>query len=146
MECAESNHAVQAGRKIRMTCFQTIRSQTIRSFRGYLLALFVVAQVAGVVPLMYDHTLNVFETTPVAGHTHILVGSGIAAPDGDHHHGILGLHDQCCALHTLAGPLPQIAITAPVELSGVRMMPTASFALTEGVPILIDSVIRNKVR
>src|SRR6266849_2390786 len=133
MECAESNHAVQAGRKIRMTFFQTIRS-----FRGYLLALFVVAQVTGVVPLMYDHTLNVFETTPVAGHTHILVGSGIAAPDGDHHHGILGLHDQCCALHTLAGPIPQIAITAPAEFSGVRMMPTASFAIAEGVPILID--------
>jgi len=36
--------------------------------RASLLALFVVAQVAGVIRLIYDHTLNVFEATPVMGH------------------------------------------------------------------------------
>jgi len=44
--------------------------RTIRCLRASLLALFVVAQVAGVVPLIYDHTLNVYETAPVIAHRH----------------------------------------------------------------------------
>jgi hypothetical protein len=111
---------------------------TIRCFRACILALFVVAQAAGVVPLMYDHTLNVFETTPVAGHSHIHVGTGVATPDFDHHHGVLDLHDQCCTLHMLAGPLPQIADAVPAELAGVRMIPVAAIALSDGAPIHID--------
>src|SRR5262249_15108137 len=61
----------------RMTLFRTIRR-----LRVCLLALFVMAQIAGVVPLIYDHTLNVFETTPVAGHTHVHVATSIVARDG----------------------------------------------------------------
>jgi hypothetical protein len=119
--------------KTRMVCVRTIRC-----LRAYLLALFVIAQVAGVVPLMYDHTLNVFETTPVAGHSHIHIGNGIVASDSDHHHGVLDLHDQCCALHTLAGPLPQIADAVPAEFAGIRMTPVATIALSDGAPFLID--------
>ena len=44
--------------------------RTIYWLRACVLGLFVVAQVAGVVPLIYDHTLNVYETTPVATHGH----------------------------------------------------------------------------
>jgi hypothetical protein len=29
-----------------------------------------VAQVASIVPLLYDHTLNVYEKTPIGGHKH----------------------------------------------------------------------------
>src|ERR1700737_3859886 len=101
----------------------------IRNFRACLLALFTLAQFVGVIPLIYDHTLNVFETTPVAGHSHVHTGSSIAAPDSGHHHGVLDLHDQCCALHTLAGPLPQISNPTPVEFAGVRLMPVALIAL-----------------
>jgi len=36
--------------------------RTIRCVRAGLMALFVVAQVAGVVPLICDHTLNVYES------------------------------------------------------------------------------------
>lgn len=82
--------------------------RTIRCLRASLLALFVVAQVAGVVPLIYDHTLNVYETAPVAAHGHAHVKPTVANPDADHHHGALDLQDQCCALHTLAGPLPHV--------------------------------------
>ena len=42
------------------------RVRTIRCLRACLMVLFVVAQVAGVVPLICDHTLNVYETAPVA--------------------------------------------------------------------------------
>ena len=113
--------------------------RTIRCFRVCLLALFVAAQVAGVVPLIYDHTLNVFETTPVPGHSHVHVKSTIAAtPDADHHHGVLDLHDQCCALHVLAGPLPVTVNAAPFQFAGVRIVPAAVIARAQGGPDLLD--------
>ena len=115
-----------------MTFLRTIR------LRACLLALFVAAQLAGIVPLIYDHTLNVFETAPVPGHSHVHNNSTIASPDTDHHHGVLDLHDQCCALHTLAGPLPQISNPAPAEFAGVRLMPVAAIALSDGVATPID--------
>jgi len=104
--------------------------RTIRCLRASLLALFVVAQVAGVVPLIYDHTLNVYETAPVAAHGHAHVKPTVANPDADHHHGALDLHDQCCALHTLAGPLPHVIDAAPVAFASVRIVPDESIALT----------------
>src|SRR5215472_8694278 len=114
------------------------RVRTICCLRACLLALFVAAQLAGVVPLIYDHTLNVFETAPVAGYSHARVGSSIVATDADHHHGILDLHDQCCALHTLAGPLPHVVTGAPVEFAGVPMAPAEAIALVDGGPIPLD--------
>jgi hypothetical protein len=106
--------------------------------RASLLALFVVAQVAGVIPLIYDHTLNVFEATPVMGHGHAQVKPTVISPDADHHHGSLNLHDQCCALHTLAGPLPYIINAVPVSFVSVRMIPDELIALTGGNPSLPD--------
>ena len=63
--------------------------RTVRGLRASLLALFVVAQVAGVIPLLYDHTLNVYETTPVGVHKHPHVKPTFTNPDADHHHGAL---------------------------------------------------------
>ena len=112
--------------------------RTIRWFRACLLGLFVVAQMAGVVPLIYDHTLNMYETAPVAAHAHPRVKSTVANPDADHHHGVLDLHDQCCALHTLAGPLPHVLDAAPANFVSVRIVPTEAIALTSGSPSLPD--------
>jgi hypothetical protein len=67
-------------------------SRTMRGFRACILGLFVVAQVAGVIPLIYDHTLNIYETAPVAAHKHPLANATVANPDADHHHGLLDLH------------------------------------------------------
>jgi len=53
--------------------------------------------------MMYDHTLNVYETTPVAGHVHVRLASHTAQPDADHHHGLIHFHDQCYAIHSLSG-------------------------------------------
>jgi hypothetical protein len=44
--------------------------RTIYWLRACVLGLFVVAQVTGVIPLIYDHTLNMYETAPVAAHGH----------------------------------------------------------------------------
>jgi hypothetical protein len=106
----------------------------IRCFRACLLALFLAAQVAGVVPLILDHTMNVFETAPVAGHIHIYRTDGVTAPDADHHHGILDLHDQCCALHTLAGPIPQMTNLDLVVFAGVGMTTASPMARSTGAP------------
>jgi len=111
-------------------------ARAIRCLRAGLTALFVATQVAGVIPLMHDHTLNVFENAPVAGHLH--VKTSIAAPDADHHHGMLDLHDQCCALHALTGPLPQTNDSAPARYAGTRMIPVAAVLVSDGVPPRLD--------
>ena len=112
--------------------------RTIRCLRASLLALFVVAQVVGVIPLIYDHTLNVYEATPVAAHGHALVKATVGNPDADHHHGALDLHDQCCALHTLAGPLPHVIDAVSVNFLSVRRTPEALIVLTGGNPSVLD--------
>jgi hypothetical protein len=112
--------------------------RTIRSFHAALLALFVVAQVAGVIPLIYEHTLNVYETTPVAAHGHSFATPSIANPDADHHHGAISLHDQCCALHALAGPLPYVISPTPADFRSVRIIPVELIALTGGIPSVLD--------
>jgi hypothetical protein len=111
---------------------------SIRHLRACLLALFVIAQLAGIVPLIYDHTLNVYEPTPVAGHGHAHVKPTILNPDADHHHGMLDLHDQCCALHTLTGPLPHVADSVPVNFASFRIVPEAVIALSGDRPAVLD--------
>src|SRR5262245_20659803 len=113
-------------------------ARTIRCLRACLLGLFVVAQVAGVVPLLYDHTLNIYETMPVATHEHRLVNPTAANPDADHHHGLLDLHDQCCALHTLAGPLPHVIDAVPVAFLSIRLAPEELIAPAGGSPAVLD--------
>jgi hypothetical protein len=111
-------------------------ARTIRSVRALLLGLFALAQVAGVSPLLYEHTLNVYETTPVASHHHVRVAT--TAPDADHHHGALDFHDQCCALHALAGPLPGIADIALMIPPGVAIPPPALVVLMTTDPLRLD--------
>src|ERR1700730_1969359 len=123
-----------AGSKRRIMIFL----RAIRCLRASVLALFVVAQVAGIIPLIYEHTLNVHEVTPVAAHGHPHVSPTDANPDADHHHGALDLHDQCCALHTLAGPLPQPIDDAPVDFVSVRIALDELIALTGGKPGVLD--------
>ena len=44
------------------------RVRTMRLLRSCLVGLFALAQIAGVSTLICDHTLNVYETTPVLSH------------------------------------------------------------------------------
>jgi hypothetical protein len=100
--------------------------------------MFVVAQVAGVIPLLYEHTLNVYETAPVAAHKHAHVAPTVANPDADHHHGALDLHDQCCALHLLAAPLPQVSGVARVDFASMPVFAVELTALLGGNPAVLD--------
>jgi len=110
----------------------------VQRLRAFLLAIFVVAQIAGVVPLLYDHTLNVYETTPVAAHKHPHVAPTAAHPDADHHHGALDLHDQCCTLHMLAAPLPQASGVARVDFASVPIFAVELTALSGSNPAVLD--------
>ena len=113
--------------------------RTMHYLRAALLGLFVAAQVAGVIPLIYEHTLNVYETVPVSAHGHPHVRPDAAHPDADHHHGALGLHDQCCALHhTLTGPLPDVIEATPADFRGVRMTPYELIALSGSDPPVLS--------
>jgi hypothetical protein len=112
--------------------------RTIRWLRASLLACFAFAQVVSVVSLIHDHTLNVYEAMPVAAHRHPQIKPTIANPDADHHHGALDLHDQCCALHTLVGPLPQIINAVPVSFASVRIIPGDLIARTGSNPAVLD--------
>ena len=112
-------------------------ARTIRWLRTLVVGLFALAQIVGVSVLMYEHTLNVYETTTVASHHH--VGVATAAPDADHHHGILDLHDQCCALHTLAAPLPLVAnVVLLSDSRATRMAPAKLIALADADPVRLD--------
>ena len=112
------------------------RVRTMRWLRSCLVGLFALAQIAGVSTLICDHTLNVYETTPVLSHHHLR--TTIAAPDANHHHGIIDLHDQCCALHSLAGPLPLSATAVLVVSVGVQFAPSETVALNDQSPSRLD--------
>jgi hypothetical protein len=112
--------------------------RTIRCLNACLLAFYLLAQVAGVMPLIYDHTLNLYETAPVGAHSHPDVHPTVAAPDADHHHGVLDLHDQCCALHTLAGPIPHTVDAVPVAFASARIVRDRVIALTGDDPVVLD--------
>jgi hypothetical protein len=104
----------------------------MRMLRSWLLGLYFVAQVAGVVPLMYDHTLNIYETKPVAGHAHLAIPGNAAEPDAGHHHGMIAFHDQCCAIHLLSGPLQPFILlarnaTAWMPLSAPELIALVSY-------------------
>jgi hypothetical protein len=109
----------------------------IRWLRASLPALFAIAQLVGV-PLIHDHALNVYEAMPVAAHGHPHIMPTVATPDADHHHGALDLHDQCCALHTLAGLLPQAIDAGAASFASVRMIPEKLIALAGGDPAVLD--------
>jgi len=110
-------------------------ARTIRWLRTWLVGLFALAQIAGVSPLIYEHTLNVFDAAQAGSeHGHL----SPKAPGADHHHGILDLHDQCCALHTLAGPLPTILVAAPAERAGAPMALPMAIVLAQKLPVLLD--------
>jgi hypothetical protein len=112
--------------------------RTIRCIRTSLLALFVAAQTLGMLPLLRDHTLNIYETVPVATHQHSHIGSHGSPVDADHHHGALDLQDQCCALHALSGPLPHAPTAAPALLRSVFLAPTEPLALIGTQPSGLD--------
>ena len=97
----------------------------MRSLVPWLIGLFLVAQLAGVVPSGYIHAELALGHAPLhehqhgtAGHTHHQDGT---KQDGTKQDGAAA--DPCCALHSLAGVVPLIAIAILLDRIGERLSP-----------------------
>jgi hypothetical protein len=94
----------------------------VRILRSWVLGLYIAAQVIGLVPLIYEHTLEVYKALTVACHAQAT--SCKTQHDSDQHHGLSGSHDQCCAIHSLTAPLAPVVSLALVEPAAMRVSPT----------------------
>jgi hypothetical protein len=110
-----------------------------RRFGHWLLGLFLIAQLAGIVPLISVHLQHVVAgeqdiaddaaSTSVAGHAH---HHHDHKGSGRHDHGATDPNDQCCTLHHhLAGVLPN---AAGANVNGISMMAFVSLPPRALVP------------
>ena len=97
--------------------------RTIRGLIPWLIGLFLVAQLAGVVPSEYvyptpglAHAATHEHEHGTAGHTH--------HHDGTKQDGAVA--DQCCALHSLAGVVPLVVMAILADRVGERLSPAAA--------------------
>jgi len=108
----------------------------MRRLGPWLLGLFLIAQLAGVVPVMFDHAVHVFESQPAlaSAHDHSAPGR-----HGDHRHGIGDVKDECCSLHHhLAGVLPFTVRVTSFSLAPQPMLVPPARALASADPILLE--------
>jgi hypothetical protein len=119
---------------------------TKRRIGPWLLGLFFLAQIAGIVPLFGVHLQHIIETqrdiasdlsvTGVADHVH----NHHSHHDGDRHdHGANDSADQCCTLHHhLAGVVPPLAAGNPRSFLMSPVVPLPTRALTGAEPRLLE--------
>jgi hypothetical protein len=102
----------------------------VRILRSWVLGLYIAAQVIGLVPLIHEPTLEVYKTVTVADVAdHVQATSGKTRDDPDRHHGLSGSHDQCCAIHSLTGPLAPMVSLVLVAPAAVPVSPTKLVSL-----------------
>jgi hypothetical protein len=117
---------------------------TMRRFGPWLLGLFLVAQIAGIVPLVVVHIQHIFETSQD-------IAADIANTGLDHrrhHHGLDDSNDQCCTLHHhLAGIVSDADgvgigdyFTAPIVRLSLRSLVGAEPGLLERPPKSLLSI------
>src|SRR5262245_45896689 len=94
--------------------------QTMRSRAPWLLGLFLIAQVAGVMPLL---SLHAADAVAHAGTVFDCGGPGASAAHPDHDRGRGSTSDECCAVHHhLAGVLPVALDAAAGEFAVARLI------------------------
>ena len=97
----------------------------------WLFGLFLIAQIGGVVPLIYVDTVHEYEHTDSFAAPMELAARDTRSTSGHDHPGVHDEHDQCCAMHHgLLGTLPDgsnqvmpvdhsvVFMRAPVALAG----------------------------
>jgi hypothetical protein len=125
-----------------------------RRFGRWLLGLFLIAQLAGIAPLIAVHLQHISAAeqdvaddagtgvTPHTHHHHVHQGSG------HHDHGAADPNDQCCTVHHhLAGVLPlatgakgnEVLLAANVSLPPRALVP-ADPRLLERPPKLLSTI------
>jgi hypothetical protein len=121
-----------------------------RRFGGWLLGLFLIAQLAGVVPLVTVHLEHAIASEQDAAadsgdgaavghagshahHHHVHHGSG------PHDHGASDPDDQCCTLHHhLSGVMPGLAPAAAADLVVVAIIFLPPVPLVPADPGLLE--------
>jgi hypothetical protein len=135
--CATRGGKLDRHSRSRGTCLTSL--QTMRRFSPlgpWLLGLFLLAQLAGVVPVMFDHAVHVFESQPAVSSAHDHSAPG---RHGDHRHGIGDVKDECCSLHHhLAGVLPFTVRVTSFSLAARPMLVAPARALASADPILLE--------
>jgi hypothetical protein len=103
----------------------------LQRFGPWLVGLFLIAQVAGVIPALYVDTLHEYEAISVV--TDARAGIVSSQPAGhDNERAIHVGHDQCCALHHgVVGVVP-FFFTPAVTSVGRVVLETLANALVTG--------------
>jgi hypothetical protein len=125
-----------------------------RHFGRWLLGLFLIAQLAGIAPLVAVHLQHISAAEQDLADD---AGAGVAQPahhhhlhkgGGNHDHGATDPNDQCCTVHHhLAGLLPfatgananEVPVTAIVTLRPRALVP-ADPGLLERPPKLLSTI------
>ncbi len=92
--------------------------RTIRGLVPWLIGLFLVAQLAGVVPFEYIHPTPGLAHAAAHEHEHGIAGH-THHHDGTKQDGAVA--DQCCALHSLAGVVPLVIMAILSDPIGERL-------------------------
>ena len=107
----------------------------MRRFGPWLFGLFLIAQMAGVVPLIFDHTFHVFESQRAISDPHDHSAPG---RHGDHRHGMADVKDECCSMHHLVGVSPVALGFARVSFANARIVTPPASPLVNTGPLRLD--------
>ena len=115
-----------------------IQFRTLKRLVPLFVSLFVVAQLAGVVPrLAYSQPASQTAAAHIDhkhAHDHADVNKSIHHHPDDQHGNIA---DQCCALHLLAGVVPLVVMASLIELPSrpLAVTPAESIAGLDSTPL-----------
>jgi hypothetical protein len=101
----------------------------LRRLGPWLLGLFVLAQAAGVLPLMFDHTFHFYEGQRSESHDHSASGR-----HGDHRHGSADIKDECCWIQDLTGITPLRVGIVRTGFAPARMISEPMKVLVSNAP------------
>ena len=93
----------------------------VRTLRSWLLGLYIAAQVIGLVPLIYEHTLNIYQRAAHSGPCSTFERHNptwLRPPTRPNR-----FPRRCCAIHSLAGPLPPAVSLVLEECATSRVSP-----------------------
>lgn len=112
--------------------------RTMRRCAPWLLGLFVIAQAAGVVPLLALHAADAFEQAGTQ--LNLVKARAPATPLHHEHQGNGGdVRDECCAVHHhLAGVLPHPLDAVAIAFVAARMSAPGIAPVETAIPNLPD--------
>lgn len=96
--------------------------RTKQRLAPWLIGLFLVAQISGVVPRLIYAQPSVIATTTQAPHQHAHMHADQATPHEHHDEQAPSLADQCCALHLLTGVVPFVVTSISIEPLAVPLL------------------------